>query len=297
MDVDPAPAGRLTAAAHRLTEPLPPLLVAAERVANTVALGIHGRRRVGVGETFWQFRAYMPGDTIGRIDWRQTAKRDTPFVRELEWEASQTVHLWRADGPGMGYASARAAGSKRARADLLLMALAILLDRAGERVALLDGENPPATGRSNLMRLAAGLAAPIADRPHDLPTVRPRLPAHGAVVLAGDFLAPLPEIEAALAGLAARRQRVHVIHLLDPAELALPFRGRIRFHGLGRMAGTDTLIPRVDSVRPLYRERFEAHCAGLAALCRGLGFRLARHTTDQPVESALMGLAQGLAAR
>lgn len=297
MRVDPAPASRLTAAAHRLTEPLPPLLVAAERVANTVAAGIHGRRRVGVGETFWQFRTYMPGDPIGRVDWRQTAKRDAPFVRELEWEASQTVYLWRADGPGMGYASARARSSKRARADLLLMALAILLDRASERVALLEGDSPPATGRSNLVRLAAGLATPMADQPHDLPTLPHRLPAHGVVVLAGDFLAPLPEIESALAGLAARRQRVHLIHLLDPAELALPFRGRVRFEGLGRMAGTETLIPRVDSVRTLYRERFEAHCAGLAALCRGLGFRLARHVTDQPVEGALMGLAQGLAAR
>ncbi|HEY8874668.1 MAG TPA: hypothetical protein VIM52_16675, partial [Stellaceae bacterium] len=40
---------------------LPPLLVAAERIAATVAQGVHGRRRVGPGETFWQFRQYQPG--------------------------------------------------------------------------------------------------------------------------------------------------------------------------------------------------------------------------------------------
>lgn len=294
---DHAPAGRLTAAAHRLTDPLPPLLVAAERVANTVAMGIHGRRRVGVGETFWQFRPYVPGDPMGRIDWRQTAKRDAPFVRELEWEAAQTVHLWRADGPSMGYASSGAATSKRARADLLVMALAVVLDRAGERVALLEGDRPAATGRSNLIRLADGLATVIAATDHPLPATPQRLPPHGTVVLVGDFLAPLPETEAAFASLAARRQQVHVIHLLDPAERALPFKGRVRFEGLGQFAGTETLIPRVDTVRAVYQERLEAHCAGLEALCRGLGFRLSRHGTDQPVQAALMSLAQGLSAR
>jgi len=53
---------------------LPPLLVAAERVATTVAQGVHGRRRVGQGETFWQFRQYEPGDAATRIDWRESAK-------------------------------------------------------------------------------------------------------------------------------------------------------------------------------------------------------------------------------
>ena len=47
--------------AELLAERLPPLLVAAERVAMTVAQGVHGRRRVGVGETFWQFQALPTG--------------------------------------------------------------------------------------------------------------------------------------------------------------------------------------------------------------------------------------------
>src|SRR3546814_10094315 len=46
----------------------PPLLVAAERVAATVEQGVHGRRRVGPGDAFWQFRRYSPGDAISRID-------------------------------------------------------------------------------------------------------------------------------------------------------------------------------------------------------------------------------------
>ena len=64
---------------------LPPLLVAAERVAVTVAQGVHGRRRVGQGETFWQFRQYEPGDaaTIKKCyDCHQACKdRDYIFTR------------------------------------------------------------------------------------------------------------------------------------------------------------------------------------------------------------------------
>src|SRR5437762_10149876 len=80
---------------EQLAATLPPLLVAAQRVASTVAQGVHGRRRVGQGETFWQFRQYAPGDAARSIDWRQSAKTDRMFVRETEWEAAQSVWLWR----------------------------------------------------------------------------------------------------------------------------------------------------------------------------------------------------------
>ncbi|MEM7026364.1 MAG: DUF58 domain-containing protein, partial [Pseudomonadota bacterium] len=66
--------------AEQLADRLPPLLVAAERVASTVAQGVHGRRRVGVGETFWQFRPYQHGDASARIDWRQSAKAGQLFL-------------------------------------------------------------------------------------------------------------------------------------------------------------------------------------------------------------------------
>ena len=74
--------------AEQAAATLPPLLVAAERVATTVAQGVHGRRRVGQGETFWQFRQYEPGDAATRIDWRESAKSQRLYVRETEWEAA-----------------------------------------------------------------------------------------------------------------------------------------------------------------------------------------------------------------
>ena len=131
--------------AEALAASLPPLLVAAERVASTVAQGVHGRRRVGQGDSFWQFRRFVTGDPVGRIDWRQSAKSGRPaphgwFVRETEWEAAQTICLWRDGSPSMRWHSQSVPIEKRERADLLLLALAALLLRGGERVLMLrDG--------------------------------------------------------------------------------------------------------------------------------------------------------------
>src|SRR5256885_14536457 len=144
--------------AEHLASRLPPLLVAAERVAMTVAQGVHGRRRVGQGETFWQFRQYQPGDAASHIDWRKSAKSERLYVRETEWEAAQSVWLWRDPSASMDYTSAGyIAGAewptKRDRAELILVALASLLVRGGERLTLLGSGMPPLTGRVALTRL------------------------------------------------------------------------------------------------------------------------------------------------
>ncbi|HEX9159149.1 MAG TPA: DUF58 domain-containing protein, partial [Rhizomicrobium sp.] len=95
----------LGAKADALGAALPPLLVAAERLASTVALGVHGRRRSGMGETFWQFRRYAHGDARGAIDWRQSAKSQHLFVREREWEAAETVWFWCDGSSSMDFSS------------------------------------------------------------------------------------------------------------------------------------------------------------------------------------------------
>src|ERR1700748_1660330 len=111
---------RWSARAEALAASLPPLMIAAERVAATVAQGVHGRRRVGQGDTFWQFRRFVSGDPISRIDWRQSAKSGRPapegwFIRETEWEAAQTVCLWRDASASMRWRSRGAAPEKRER--------------------------------------------------------------------------------------------------------------------------------------------------------------------------------------
>ncbi|MEM8985995.1 MAG: DUF58 domain-containing protein, partial [Pseudomonadota bacterium] len=85
---------KLRQQAEKLAAPLPPLLAEAERIAASVLQGVHGRRRAGTGETFWQYRPYAQGDSVASIDWRQSARSDRLYVRQNEWEASNAVWLW-----------------------------------------------------------------------------------------------------------------------------------------------------------------------------------------------------------
>ncbi len=298
--------------AEALGAGLPPLLVAAERVAATVSQGVHGRRRVGQGDSFWQYRPFTPGDSATRIDWRQSAKASRAYIRETEWEAAQTVCLWRDAGAGMRWRSAAALPEKSERAGLLLLAVASLLLRGGERVRLLDADpaarRGAASGRAALEGLAQSLAlseaAVRAGRLADtgLPP-RAELPRHARVVLVGDFLGPLDDIRASVAALAAIPVSGHLMQVLDPAELALPYSGRVRFRdvagrgpagGPGSGGSAEVLVPRVEGLRDAYVDALAAQQAGLASICRAAGFGFAVHRTDALPERALLALYAAL---
>ena len=124
------PHGRAEAArdaAERVSSAFPALLVEAERIAQTVAHGIHGRRRAGTGETFWQYKQYRVGDSASAIDWRRSARSDEVYVRENEWEAANTVWLWTNVNASMEFKSHLSEISKKERGVIITLALANLL--------------------------------------------------------------------------------------------------------------------------------------------------------------------------
>jgi len=252
--------------------------------------GAHGRRRPGPGDAFWQFRPHAVGDGLAGVDWRRSGRSDRLFVRQREWEAAQTVALWRDGGPGMDWSGARGRESKRARAELLLLALASLLLRGGERVRLFGGGRS-LQGRGALQSLAMALEGA------DGPPADPQLPRHARAVLLGDFLAPPEHTARALGALAAAGVRGHLIQVLDPAEETLPFHGRVRFAAAGPDGGDggEALVPRVEGVRALYAERLRAHRDALAAAAAAAGWSMALHRTDQPPGHALLAAWQALA--
>ena len=279
--------------AEALADRLPPLLVAAERVAATVAQGVHGRRRVGVGETFWQFRPYQPGDSTGRIDWRQSARSTQLFLRDQEWEAAETVWLWADASGSMAYSSSARVPTKQDRALLLLLALASLLTRAGERIALLGDERRPTGGRAATTHLCERLGANARAASSIVPIQA--LPRHARLVLISDFFMPLDELRERLRRFVAMGIRGHLLQILDPAEPSLPFAGRVRFEGLENDGAT--LIGNVDSVRLRYRDRIEAHRQGLRDLAHSFGWTLASHVTNHPPEPPLLALYNALSTK
>lgn len=279
--------------AEDLAAPLPPLLVAAERVAATVFSGVHGRRRVGPGDTFWQFRRYHPGDSPRRVDWRRSARSESVFVRETEWAAAQSLWLWRDGSASMDWRSHPTLPTKRERADLLAAALACLLVKGGERVALLGRERPPSSDRFTLRHLARDLEDASAG-PEGAPPAAP-LPSHARVVLIGDFLDPLERLEPAVSALSGRGVRGHVLQVLDPAEETLPYAGRVRFQGVEDEG--DLLTGRAQDLQEAYRTALTRHRLGLESLAARRGWTISVHHTGHPAETALLTLYMALAAR
>jgi uncharacterized protein (DUF58 family) len=270
---------------------LPPLLVAAERVAASAMQGVHGRRRTGQGETFWQYRAYEPGEPASRVDWRESAKAERLYVRETEWEAAQSLFLWRDASASMDYASRRNLPSKCQRAELLTLALAAMLLRGGERATLLGSGLAPAHGRAVLDRMAH-LLEHEKEKAAGLPEFQ-KLPRHGHMVLLGDFLAPLDAINAVVARYADAGLKGHLLQVNDPAEESLPFNGRVRFEGLEDEA--PLLVSRVEDIRDQYIDKLRRHREGLRALTRVVGWSFGIHRTDAAPAQALLGLYRALA--
>lgn len=279
---------RLRRAGERAASTLPALLAEAERIAATVAQGVHGRRRKGAGETFWEYRRWRHEDPASSIDWRRSARSDEMFVRENEWEAANTVWLWRDGRAGMDWRSDDALPTKRNRAAVLMIGLAVLLTRAGERCAVL-GEGPPGRGAPGLDRAARALA--LADSGAD--TLAPASVArHGRIVLAGDFLEP-PEVwQRRLADFADRNATGVMIQVVDPAEEEFPFQGRTLF--LAPAGSDELMIGRAEAVAAEYRSRFAAHRAAMADVAGRADWLFLTHRTDAPAAGALLALHQAL---
>ena len=114
------------------------------------------------------------------------------------------------------------------------------------------------------------------------------IPRHARVVLVGDFLASLNETRDVVAQFRAQGVRGHMVQVLDPAETALPFDGRVWFEG--PEGEGDLLVGRVEGVREAYADIFRRHEAGLRAIAELAGWSFAVHWTEHPPETALMGM-------
>lgn len=281
--------------AHGVAERLPELLLEADRIAQTVAHGIHGRRRAGPGETFWQFRTYESQDSAQLIDWRRSASSDHLYVREREWEAAHTLWLWPDLSRSMAFRSHLSEVTKRDRALVLTLAAAELLVRSGERVGLL-GLTQPYASRRAATRLAEAIAA-HAETPQ-LASGRPsavRVGRFSGLVLASDFLDPIEEIRESIEALAASGATGHMIQVLDPAEETLPYEGRTEF--LASEGGGSWIADRAESLRGRYQARLKAHREALQALAVRLGWSFMVHHTDRPPTEPLLNLIMRLEGR
>ena len=224
------------------------------------------------------------------IDHRRSARGDTEFVREREWQIAQSVMLWVDQGASMRFSSTETLPRKADRARLLGLATAILLVRGGERVGLTGTKLPPRRGNAQILRLAEVFSI---DAPEDYspPEHRAMIPSARAVFIS-DFLGDVAQVKLALTKAADRGVRGVLLHLLDPSEEAFPFRGRTIFESIGGSLSHETL--KASDLRDRYLERLAARKAELQDLCGLTGWQYGLHHTDASAQSALLWLYRAL---
>src|SRR5215470_6776009 len=274
---------------RELAAQMPRLILEARRVAATIIHGLHGRRRAGSGENFWQYRRFVSGEPAARVDWRRSARDDHLYVREQEWEASHTVWIWPDRSPSMAFASHRARDSKLERGLIVAFALADLLVAGGERVGIPGLMNP--TASSNVIdKMAQAMLHDDATRLSLPPSFVPS--ALAEIVVLSDFWSPMPEIRAVLAGLSSSGAHGTLIQVVDPAEETFPYSGRIEF--VEPEGGEMITAGRAESWMNDYVARVALHRDEIRAETNRLDWLFSTHTTSRSAAELLLFLHGGL---
>lgn len=280
--------------AERLSQSFAELLASARKLAASINLGAHGRKRSGAGEEFWQYRAAMDTDALRDIDWRRSARSDDHFVRQQEWQITQAVHLWVDRGASMLFRSQEALPMKAERAAILGLAISILLTKSGERVGLSDLPEPPKQGRAQVERMATELVETFEDQEFGLPPKKEMKHGQKAVFIS-DFLGDWDQVLDGLSHAANQNVDGYLIQVLDPIEEDFPFKGRTVLFSINEGHKFETL--RAQSLRDEYKDKLAERKAVLRQLARKTGWRYYAHQTNRPAMEPMMWLYQALAGR
>lgn len=274
--------------AQHLADCLPALVMDARKTLASLTLGVHGRRRAGTGETFWQHREWRAGEGLRQVDWRRSARSDRLFVRDMERESPANLEIWVDTGPNMAWRHKASRPTKAERALVIGLALAMAAKAGGERVSTLLGQQVMTEAES------FGRALVASGQSFDLqPRERPIKPSQ--IVIISDGLAAIETWNARLKPLTDHAQPVTFILVCDPDEEAFPFEGRVLF--ASPAGGEPVLIGQAQAAREAYQRLFRQHIEALRSMLSQMRGHLLVHATDQPALPVVVQAAARLDGR
>jgi uncharacterized protein (DUF58 family) len=290
-DIEATAVRHATGSGRTLADAMPRLILEARRVATAVIHGLHGRRRAGPGENFWQYRRFMSGEPAQNVDWRRSARDDHLYVREREWEASHTIWIWPDRSSSMAFASPLVPDSKLDRALVVAFALAEVLVQGGERVGI-PGLMRPTANRNVIEKMAQAILLDPLERASLPPSFAPS-PLSEIVVLS-DLWSPIGEVRQTIAQLSGSGAHGHVVQIVDPAEESFPYSGRVEFiepEGAGSVTAG-----RAEAWRNDYQGLIARHRAAIRAETDLRGWSFAIHRSDRPASELLLVLHSRMGA-
>lgn len=267
-------------------------LANSHRVASSLRAS-HVSRERGEGIEFHQFRPYLPGDDLRRVDWRLYGRTDRHFVREAEQESRLTVCLFIDTTASMGMRD-DAAPSRLHVARRVAAAIAWLSAQRHHDfglVTLTDGRPvylPPSAGSGQLQRVLTSLASltPSGRWPRhaNVRHALRALPSHSKVYCFSDFFERGDEQTRAMRELLGMAHGLSSVQILTDAELSFRYRGQVEVvdaeHG-------DVQLVDARSYRPQYLARLGALLDAVRREQLALGARVVRVTTSTPMSEVL----------
>lgn len=267
------------------------LPLVARAVVEGFVSGMHRSPYHGFSLDFAEYRAYSPGDDIRSVDWKVYARSDRFFVKKFEGDTNTQLYLMLDSSASMGFSSGSV--TKHDYGRFLAASLAYLSRRQKDAFGLLTFDQgivkftPPRTrfGHYNLVLQhlegsRTGSGTDITGAMMQLAELTRR---RSLVVLISDFYESPEKLSKALRYFHHRGHDVIAFHILDPAELELPYEG---VQTLEDMESGEIQTFSAEA-REAYRSRLEEHQRDLKRKCADLRIDYEVLRTDQPLDRAL----------
>ncbi len=204
----------------------------AREVSFGVYQGLHRSPRRGFSTEFNDFRPYTPNDDLRFLDWRLYARTDRLFVKCFEAETTQEALMVLDASRSMAWRWEDRISKLEYSANLLA-ALAGILMRQRDPVGLVihDAQTlhalPPRASRTQLEHMCAVLSSLEPGSAELFPFLVEQLTAmrrhRGLLMVCADLEEDEQRAARALVRLAATGDEIILFHVLDEAEVALPF--------------------------------------------------------------------------
>jgi len=272
--------------------------IAAAGVVEGFLAGLHRSPFRGFSVEFTEHRAYQPGDELRYLDWRILGRTDRPYVKQFEEETNLRAMILVDVSRSMAWTGAPTRLTKRAYADRLAAALALLLLRQRDATGLLTFDEavrqsvPPRVKSGQWARIVRALVETPDGQgtaaAEALRQVTARVVRRGLVILISDLLFDRDLALTALRYLRHRGHQVVVLHLMDPAEVELAGPPEVRYRD-PESAGAVVVRPR--ELARTYRETVQREIAAWRAACRRHDIAYHHVTTEQPFGLALRRLS------
>ena len=269
------------------------LALRARWVVEGLMSGVHRSRAKGFSVEFEEHREYSPGDEIRRIDWKALGKFDRYFIKEYEDETNLRAYLVLDASASMNYASDGI--SKFDYACTLTASLAYLILKQQDSAGLvmfsdrIEAFIPPRAKRDYLTQILHALEnrGPGGDTNVGkiLEEIAGQVKRRGLIVLISDLLDDADAILKGLRHFRFKGNDVIVFHLLDQAELDLPFEGNILFEDLE--AANLQVIADPRAIRSTYQQVVQEFIGNIRKQCHDSAIDYQIISTATPLDRAL----------